>query len=298
LFLPIVIQGYTKSKSQSVGDGEVNGGKTEVKKTGAGIKSQPDTQRKIQNTLNTTIFEGHEPGPATEGWYRWRDWMDMLPIETQRSKLREYFTQLYIDTKKYDNVRCNELQQDVHEMCAVLETVRDGQKFGHIIGTYQLRWYQQMDGWTNLIVIDHKHKQFVNIVNVNDLSAFPNLRFNWRYRRSSEDGGDTYQCGDGFVTIGIVAPSDRKKEKKLPDHLFFQNDDEERTARLAASEDRYQSELAFSNFSQDPSDPLYPVWHRLPRENKVEAKEIVLEMLQEGKANAVIATTLVECFMK
>jgi hypothetical protein len=73
---------------------------------------------------------------------------------------------------------------------------------------------------------------------------------------------------------------------------------EERTARLAASEERHQSELAFSNFSQDPSDPLYPVWHRLPKEHKVEAHEIVVEMLQEGKANTVIATTLVKCFLE
>ena len=152
LFLPLVMQGYTKSKSQGVGDGEVNGGKTEVKKNGAGIKSQPDTQRKIQNTLTATIFEGQDPGPATKGWYKWREWMDTLSLETQRSKLLEYFTSLYIDTHKYDDVRCDELRQDIIEMCSILETVRDGQKFGHIIGTYQLKWYQQMDGWANLIV--------------------------------------------------------------------------------------------------------------------------------------------------
>jgi len=72
---------------------------------------------------------------------------------------------------------------------------------------------------------------------------------------------------------------------------------EERAARLAEAEQRHQSELAFSNFSQDPADPLYPVWHRLPKEHKSEAHEIVVEMLQEGKANTVIATELVKCFM-
>jgi hypothetical protein len=71
----------------------------------------------------------------------------------------------------------------------------------------------------------------------------------------------------------------------------------ERAARLAAVEERHRSELAFSNFSQDPADPLYPVWHRLPKEHKLEAHEIVVEMLQEGKANAVIATELVKCFL-
>jgi len=72
---------------------------------------------------------------------------------------------------------------------------------------------------------------------------------------------------------------------------------EEREARLVAVGKQHQVETAFSQFAQNPEDPLYPVWHRLPRENKVEAKEIVLEMLQEGKANAVIATELVKCFL-
>ena len=72
---------------------------------------------------------------------------------------------------------------------------------------------------------------------------------------------------------------------------------EERAERIARNEERARAELAFSQFAQNPADPLYPVWHRLPREHKAEAHEIVLEMLQEGKANAVIATELVECFL-
>jgi hypothetical protein len=79
--------------------------------------------------------------------------------------------------------------------------------------------------------------------------------------------------------------------------LLVEETPEERAARLVAAEERHRSELAFGNFSQDPADPLYPVWHRLPKEHKLEAHEIVVEMLQEGKANAVIATTLVKCFL-
>jgi len=296
LFLPLVIQGYTKSKSQSVGDGEVNGGKSEVKKKGAGIKSQPDTQRKVQNKLNKTVFEGHDPGPATTGWYKWREWMDSLPVKTQQSKLREYFTELYVDTSRYEASRCEELRQDIDSMCTALELVRDGQEFGHVIGTYQLKWYQQMDGWRNLIVIDNKHKQFINIVDVHDLSMFPNLRFDWRYRRSSDEGGDTYQCGDGFVTIGITSPEKIKSEKKLPS-CFVEETEEERLAKIAKSQEMANTEINFSNFIQDPTDPLYPVWHRISKDDIVEAHDIVLEEMQKGKANAEIATTLVECFL-
>lgn len=89
----------------------------------------------------------------------------------------------------------------------------------------------------------------------------------------------------------------RKVAKNTYAHFFVEETEEERLERLAAGAERHRQELAFSKFSQDPSDPLYPVWHRLPREDKSEAHEIVIEMLSEGKANAVIATELVECFL-
>ena len=297
LFLPIVVRGYTKSQSQGKGDGQVNGGKTEVKKIKAGIKSQPDTQRKIQNELNQTVFENHEPGPATKGWYDWREWMDSLSIETQRSKLRKYFNELYIDRAKYDTTRCAELEQDIDKMCDKLETVRDGQDFGHVIGTYQLKWYKQMDKWDNRIVIDNEHKQFINIVDVDDLSMFPELRFNWRYRRSSEEGGDTYQCGDGFVTIGLSAPKVAKKVQSWPEFIVYTDTPEELAVKAEAARKSIKANDDFIDFVKDPTDPLYIVWQKLPRESKLEAHEIALEMIEEGKANAVIATTLIECYL-
>lgn len=73
--------------------------------------------------------------------------------------------------------------------------------------------------------------------------------------------------------------------------------DEERTERIAKELARRELEMRFSTFAQTPGDPLFPVWHRLPRAYLTEAHEIVLDMMQEGKANSEIATTLVECFL-
>jgi hypothetical protein len=86
-----------------------------------------------------------------------------------------------------------------------------------------------------------------------------------------------------------------KSKSNIFDDLF--ETDEQRKARLDEANARYQSELAFAQFSKDPADPLYPVWHRLPKDVKADAHTIVIDMLQEGKANAVIATELVECFL-
>ena len=100
------------------------------------------------------------------------------------------------------------------------------------------------------------------------------------------------------ITFDQVEPYiNRKISNNFYDLTIPAETAEERSARLVAAEERHQTELAFSNFSQDPTDPLYPIWHRLPKEHKSEAHEIVLEMLQEGKGNAVIATELVKCFL-
>lgn len=79
--------------------------------------------------------------------------------------------------------------------------------------------------------------------------------------------------------------------------IFTVETEEERMTRIELANKQHQAEVEFSKFAQNPADPLYPIWHRLPKEHKSEAHEIVLEMLQEGKANTVIATELVKCFM-
>lgn len=73
--------------------------------------------------------------------------------------------------------------------------------------------------------------------------------------------------------------------------------EEERAARIEKEEARRVLERRFSTFAQTPGDPLYAVWHRLPRADLSEAHDIVLEEMEKGKANAEIATTLVECFL-
>jgi len=99
------------------------------------------------------------------------------------------------------------------------------------------------------------------------------------------------------ITFDQVEPYLTQKITNNFNELFESESVEQRATRLAAANERNRAEVAFSQFSQDPTDPLYPVWHRLPKEHKLEAHEIVVEMLQEGKANAVIATTLVKCFL-
>ncbi len=100
------------------------------------------------------------------------------------------------------------------------------------------------------------------------------------------------------LTFDQIRPYINKRLVNNFDNLFEAETPEQRQARLVAVEQRLLVERQFSEFAQDPTDPLYPVWHRIPKDDKPEAHDIVLDMLQEGIGNAQIATELVECFLK
>lgn len=80
--------------------------------------------------------------------------------------------------------------------------------------------------------------------------------------------------------------------------LFAPETQEEREARLLEADQRFRLEQEFSRFAQDPTDPIYPVWHRIPAAAKTEAQEIAVDMIQQGIGNARVASELVECFLK
>lgn len=100
------------------------------------------------------------------------------------------------------------------------------------------------------------------------------------------------------LTFEQVRPYINQRNTNNYGYLFPVETEEERMARLAEADQRFRTEQEFSRFAQDPADPIYPVWHRLSPTDKADAQEIAVEMLQQGIANAKIATELVECFLK
>jgi hypothetical protein len=87
------------------------------------------------------------------------------------------------------------------------------------------------------------------------------------------------------------------KDLNFGNMFIIEETPEQIQARLEASQARALVERQFSTFAQNPADPLYKVWHRIPKTDLTEAHDIVLDMMQEGKANAEIATELVQCFL-
>jgi hypothetical protein len=84
-------------------------------------------------------------------------------------------------------------------MVKELAVTTDGKTFYNIIGKEVLKWYKKVDKWTSLIIIDQKKMVICNIADVEDLSMFKNIKFEWK----SERKGDKQALADGYVNISI-----------------------------------------------------------------------------------------------
>lgn len=182
LHMALVIQDWTFERTDGKGDGMVAGGIRELKNNGASLKPVAETLR-VQDELNLKVFKGHRAGPVTK-FADHRAWIDTQ--KDPEAIYLEYFTKLYPG-------------RDVNAMCKALAVANGGNEFNMIIGKEVLKWYKEVDTWASLIIIDQKKMMIGNIADVEDLSMFKNIKFNWK----SERGGDTQALPDGYVNITI-----------------------------------------------------------------------------------------------
>jgi hypothetical protein len=182
LYLALVIQGWTFERTDGKGDGKVAGGIRELKNNGASLKPLAEAIR-IQDQLNRDIFKGNRAGPVTK-FEEHREWIREQSDPEQI--YLSYFSKLYPG-------------RDVAEMCKQLAVTDNGRMFYNIIGKEVLKWYKSVDNWNSLIIIDQEKMTIGNIADVNNLSIFKDLKFEWK----SERGGDTQAITDGYVNIKI-----------------------------------------------------------------------------------------------
>jgi hypothetical protein len=191
LYLALVIQGWTFERTDGKGDGKVAGGIRELKKNGASLKPIHKALSADQELLNNTIFEGNRAGPIKpnkrsqgQGFDKWLLWFDTKPNKDEI--LLNYFTKLYTG-------------RDVKNMCAELSKVRTGLEFYNVIGREVLKWYKEEDKWHSIVIFDNEKNIIANIHNVDDLSIFKKIKFDWK----SAPGKDTQALAHGYVNISI-----------------------------------------------------------------------------------------------
>ena len=191
LYLALVIQGWTFERTDGKGDGKVAGGIRELKKNGASLKPIHKALSADQELLNKSIFEGNRAGPINpnkrsqgQGFDKFINWLNNKSNKAEI--LNKYFTDLYTG-------------RDVSSMCEKLSNTNDGKTFYNIIGQEVLKWYKEEDKWHSIVILDNEKNIIANIYNVDDLSIFKKIQFDWK----SAPGKDTQALAHGYVNIKI-----------------------------------------------------------------------------------------------
>ena len=74
----------------------------------------------------------------------------------------------------------------------------DAEAFNRVVGTFALKQYKKVDDWNNILYIDHKKLELVNIADTNDSNILSlGLRFTPKLARKK----DTQAIADGYVNV-------------------------------------------------------------------------------------------------
>tara|TARA_Y100000310_G_C20640014_1_gene793371 strand:+ start:117 stop:983 length:867 start_codon:yes stop_codon:yes gene_type:complete len=182
LVFPLIISGYTFS-NESDGKWVEDGGKVEVKKNGASLKTVETglTDKGLVDRLNNDYFRGTVPGMKNK-----KKFNTHIATVTNPKVYADYFEELYVGCDT------TELAKEV------LTCYTDPMKFNNAVGQFALKNYKRIDGWSNIIIIDNEKRNFVNITDVENIGDL-GLKFIPKFKR----GRDTQAVPDGYVNVGI-----------------------------------------------------------------------------------------------
>lgn len=164
------------------GDGTHPKGKTEVKKDNSSLKviESTATKKGLVDELNNKYFKGTKPGAR-----KVKDFQAHLKtIHDAQNQYFGYFTELY------PGVDVTQLSKDVSGC------YKKPEEFINVIGKFALKRYKEVDGWYNIIYINPKTKEVINVVDVDSIDNL-GLKFSPKFKR----GGSTQAVADGHVDV-------------------------------------------------------------------------------------------------
>jgi hypothetical protein len=104
---------------------------------------------------------------------------------------------------------------------------------------------------------------------------------------------------DGYVNVGIVKKpkSNKKSGKNMWTELMEYVSPEQRLAEIQSKQALNEAENRFVTFLTDSTDPLTQAWRQVATDDKVDARDLIVDMLKDNRhSNAEIATTVVKSF--
>ena len=179
----------------------------------------------------------------------------------------------------------------------LLENIEDLDAYNTILGKNVMKWYRNIDGWTSIVIIDPDTLDIVNVADVEKINTEGDVQLSFRPVMSR--GSDTQAVPDGYVNVGIVkkSKSNKKSRKNILTELMEYVSPEQRLAEIQSKQAENLAENRFVTFLTDSTDPLTQAWRKVATDDKVDARDLIVDMLKDsGHSNAEIATTVIKSF--
>jgi hypothetical protein len=282
LILPLLIAHWRFSNES---DGLYRNEKKEIKNNGASLKpvETSATEKGLIDQLNAKYFNGIKPGLKKLHSDHAR-YIKSLSKEKQLEVYQNYFSELYPG---------NDTNPVAKQL---LENIDDLDAYNTILGKSVMRWYQSVDGWTSIIIIDPDTFEMVNIADIDTVNTENDVQLTFRPVMSR--GSDTQAVPDGYVNVSITRTKRNKTSGKKQYDKLFENKLTPDEILLEQQEKQalIRAEQKFVTFLTDPADPLTQAWRSVDTDDKVDARDLIVDMLKEGVANVVIASTVIKSF--
>lgn len=164
-------------------------------------------------------------------------------------------------------------------------------KFGNsmtrVYGDDKVKFYYKVDGFTQEEIFDVMKQSL-------ELDFGINLDFTFDDIKSliKKDKKDEPKKGRGrpkkiSVDLGAIIVQVNPQVKQTPEQVLPES---------VENKTENQVEEHFITSLRDPNDPLTVAWRKVPSIEKAEAKEVILELIQEGNSNVQIATNVLELY--
>lgn len=278
LILPLLIKGWRFSNES---DGLLNGTKREIKNNGASLKPVATgvTEKGIIDHLNKKYFNGVRPGQKKTHAIHAK-YISSLEESKQIEVYQKYFEELY------PGQEITELAKDL------LANIQSVDEYNSILGKTILGWYQKVDGWNSIVIIDPDTMDIVNVSDVNSINTEGGIKLS--FRSVMARGNDTQAVPDGYVNVSMTKNKTNKKFKQL---FETKKTSEELAAEQAEKEQAIRADSTFLSFLQNETDPLTLVWRKIDKGDRVDARDEIVSMIQDGFNKSEIVEVLKQYYL-
>lgn len=288
LILPLLIAHWRYNNES---DGLFRGEKKEIKMNGASLKPVPTgaTKKGLIDQLNKEYFKKIKPGQK-KTHAKHVAYIQSLDEDKQLEVYTKYFAKLYPGNDTKDMAK------------QLLENITDLSNYNNILGKHVMKWYRVIDGWTSIVIIDPKTLDMINVADIDDINLPGNVELVFRPVMSR--GKDTQAVPDGYVNVSIFKPKKSKKKQSktvgknnTSDQLTAQISPQQRLAEAEQKQALILAENQFVTFLTDIQDPLTLAYRQVPTDEKIDARDFIIDKLVEKKhSNTEIAMQVIKSF--